>query len=260
MRNYISKIPLGGDKYAFHQNEDFVVLGKELSDEILRRWTPPKIFYHMRNGGHVAALNKHRSSVAFTHLDISRFFYRVSKNKIIKALKKSGFDFLSANQAAAESVVVDGDRKYLPYGFTQSPILASLCLFHSRAGKALMRAPKRLVVSVYVDDIIVSCADPKDARMLEDFSNSLVEKFSEAGFPISDEKKTISQHEITSFNIELSHNKMTIEKWRMDKFLEQIFDGKDNLNVLKGISNYVNSINPAQGAVVDAEIGRIGPP
>ena len=53
----------------------------------------------------------------------------------------------------------DDEKRYmLPYGFVQSPILASLALGESRLGKRLCTIAElpQTAVSVYVDDIIVS--------------------------------------------------------------------------------------------------------
>lgn len=257
MKNYISRIPLGDGKFAFHQAEGFRIAGEELANAILRNWDAPKIFYHMRNGGHVAALKKHTNSIQFTHLDISRFFYRISKNKIIRALQKTGFSFLEANEAASHSVVKQGAETFLPYGFVQSPILASLCLFHSGAGKHLMRAPKSLVVSVYVDDIVISCRSIEEKALLEDFSQQTLEKFDECGLPISSKKMVICEPEITSFNVHLKHKVMEISEERMNAFVHQVSENRENPDSLRGISSYVHSINADQGKIIDDEIARV---
>lgn len=257
MKNYISKIPLGNNKFAFHQAQEYRRLGEALTSQILDLWNPPVIFYHMRNGGHVAALRKHMGSKVFSHLDVSRFFYRISKNKIIKSLKKIGFSFSEANDAAAHSVVVVDDSYFLPYGFTQSPILASLCLFHSDAGKVLMRARRKFIVSVYVDDIVISVHEEDAGDDLRVFTEEVIKVFDGAGFPISAEKRQVAVEAINTFNVTLSHNFSEITKSRMEEFFYQVRISIDNEDSIRGISNYVHSINADQGKQIDEYIAGL---
>ena len=145
MKNYINRIPLGNNKFAYHQAPAFRELGLDLTERIYSHWKPPKIFFHHRNGGHVKAIARHLDNTYFSHLDVNRFFYRVRKNRIIKSLKKIGFSFEDANEAAAHSVVRTEEGFSLPYGFTQSTALASLCLDQSPCGKFLGSGPIKLV-------------------------------------------------------------------------------------------------------------------
>lgn len=257
MKNYISKIPLGQNKYAYHQAPEYAEIGEKLTRTILERWQPPKIFFHMRNGGHVAALNRHKPNAFFSHLDVNRFFYQISKNKVIRSLKKIGFSYTDAIEEASYSVVRSDGKTYLPYGFTQSPILASLGLFNSSAGQVLMRAPRNVSVSVYVDDIILSCADKNSTPFLRDYTLQVIDEFANSGFPISEDKKTICQEEIQSFNVTLSHNRLEITRERMEAFFLQLADNIGNSDSLAGISNYVHSINPAQGKEIDRRIAKL---
>jgi hypothetical protein len=52
----------------------------------------------------------------------------------------------------------DNARRILPYGFIQSPLLASLVLHESTLGKYLdaLHRDERFVVAVYMEDIIIS--------------------------------------------------------------------------------------------------------
>tara|TARA_R110002051_G_scaffold17387_3_gene51013 strand:- start:118 stop:900 length:783 start_codon:yes stop_codon:yes gene_type:complete len=254
LKNYVNKIPLGDNKFAYKQEPAFKVLGEELCERFYSKWTPPSIFYHHRNGGHIAALRKHLDNEHFSKFDISRYFYRISRNKIIRALKTCGFSFLEASEAAAHSVVNSGEGFNLPYGFTQSPLLASLCLNRSQAGEFLRRLDKDICVSVYVDDIIISHKD--NPAKLAEVSEKLVERFNETGFPISEQKSAISKGEVTSFNIALSNNFMEITHERMVGFFNQVVEGMHNDDVLGGIYNYVLSVNPTQAAEIRSAIDR----
>jgi len=251
MKNFSSKIPLGNNKYAYEQEPNFKVLGEELTDRVLSVWKPPSIFYHLKDGGHVAALRKHLENNHFSNFDVSRFFYRVTKNKILRSLIKHGFSFEDANFAASHSVVKSPDGYHLPYGFTQSPILASLVLHSSRAGKFLRRIDKDVAVSVYVDDIILSHHD--DPKKLDETSRQLVEQFGLSGFPISEEKLQVCEPRITSFNVEIGYRHSVITDDRMSHFDEQIRENIDNPFSTEGIQRYVAAINDQQGR----EIGEM---
>lgn len=248
----MNKIPLGDNKFAYKQEPAYKVLGEDLCERVYSKWSPPSIFYHHRNGGHIAALRKHLDNEHFSKFDVSRFFYRISRNKIIRALKTCGFSFLEASEAAAQSVVNSGEGFNLPYGFTQSPLLASLCLNRSQAGEFLRRLDKDICVSVYVDDIIISNKD--NPAKLAEVSEKLISIFNDAGFPISKQKSLISQGEVSSFNIALSNNRMEITHERMAEFFNQVVEGMYNDDVLGGIYNYVQSVNPVQAVEIHAAI------
>ncbi|WP_093030687.1 reverse transcriptase domain-containing protein [Roseovarius azorensis] len=229
-------------------------MGLDLTRRIYSLWTPPRIFFHHRNGGHVSAIARHLDNSYLSHLDINRFFYRIRKNRIIKSLKRIGFSFDDANEAAAHSVVKTEDGFSLPYGFTQSPVLASLCLDWSPCGAFLRKIPKEFRVSVYVDDIILSHANDRDALLA--LSNELVECFRSCGFPVSEDKMTLAETEIVSFNIRLSRGKLVITPDRIQEFYNQIALNFENDYVLDGIEGYVRTVNSAQADDVGAAIGR----
>lgn len=244
MKNYTYRIELGNGKFAYDQAPQFRISGENIIGEIRRRWKPPSTFYHLQKGGHVAAILKHSHNSVFSRFDVSRFFFRVKKNMIIKALKSIGFSFLDANQIAQETVVWTEEGLSLPYGFVQSPIIASLCLDKSHAGIFLRRLPRDLTLSVYVDDIILSHS--QDARRLEASSRNLLSVFSDSGFPISEEKCEICRTEITSFNIRVSRGALEITPERMEQFEINIKSNYGNDRVVAGIINYVKSVNPSQ--------------
>lgn len=254
MKNYINKIPLGDNKFAYHQAPAFRAMGLDLARRIYSLWTPPRTFFHHRNGGHVSAITRHVDNTYFSHMDINRFFYRVRKNRIIKSLKRIGFSFDDANEAAAHSVVKTEDGFSLPYGFTQSPVLASLCLDWSPCGAFLRKIPKEFRVSVYVDDIILSHASDRDALLA--LSNELVECCRSCGLPVSEDKMTLAKTEIVSFNIRLSRGERVIVPDRMQEFYNKIALHWNNGFVLDGVKGYVETVNSDQANDVAAAIGR----
>jgi hypothetical protein len=70
-------------------------------------------------------------------LDISGFFDCITRSKIYRALRSIGIDHREAWDIARGSTVEKTPRKgdfSLPYGFIQSPALASLALDRSALG------------------------------------------------------------------------------------------------------------------------------
>src|SRR5687768_206007 len=74
--------------------------------------------YHLRSGGHVAALHSHRHHQLFARVDIRRFFYGISRSRVQRALSEIGI--LRSRHYAKWSCVKNpyGEPRYvLPYGF-----------------------------------------------------------------------------------------------------------------------------------------------
>jgi hypothetical protein len=133
----------------------------------------------------------------------------------------------------------------LPYGFVQSPILASLALDQSKLGSYLQKLTGRgdLKVSVYVDDIIVSGHDKQE---LDVVAEKLVQMAELALFPISASKTQGPSTEITAFNIQLSHQALQITEARLTE-LRDSYQSATSIYSKAGIINYVDSVNPSQG-------------
>jgi hypothetical protein len=65
-------------------------VGAAVHAEVRRRWRAPYYFYHLRSGGHIAALRAHLHNRCFATLDISGFFNSVTRAKIHRALRSIG--------------------------------------------------------------------------------------------------------------------------------------------------------------------------
>ena len=136
----------------------------------------------------------------------------------------------------------------LPYGYVQSPILASMALDQSRAGKFLRQCAsnRNLKVSVYMDDIIFSS---NDALLLSDVAEKLAQLSNDAGLPLSAVKKEGPSPMVTAFNVDLSHGSLVISKERIERF-RVAYATTSSSHVADGILGYVRSVNPAQLPVV----------
>ncbi len=91
IRNYQNKINLGEGKFAYEQTPESYSGGLAIIEQILEKWKPPKNYFHYQKGDHLAALTPHKRNTHFTKLDLSQFFYKVTKNKVLRKLVKIGF-------------------------------------------------------------------------------------------------------------------------------------------------------------------------
>lgn len=245
-----SKFELKPGTWVFVPTEESIVAGRELKFELEKKWRSPDFFFHMRAGGHVKALQAHLTNSSFARLDIRNFFGSISKTRVTRCLK-SVFPYSKAREKANISTVLhpSSGKSILPFGFVQSPILASLCLHQSALGQHLQKLSreKEIVVSVYVDDIILSS---NDERLLVDALTEIKSRAARSGFILNSEKESGPGPQVTAFNIDLSNAVMTIEPLRWAKFVESFRDA-NNDNVRDGIQTYVASINSAHTAALN---------
>jgi len=241
--NYHKKIFLGNSKYAYEQTEDFYNRGLIIIEKILKLWTPPSYYFHYQKGGHLAALKAHEASNFFTRIDLSRFYYRVTKNKIIRSLVKAGFSFKEANEIAIESVVKTAEGYCLPYGFVQSSLISSLVLSFSGLGGALRYEANSFNVSVYVDDILIS--QKGKLSEIRNFSETVCIAAAHSNFPINLEKTEIGKTEIEIFNIDLAQNSKSICDKRLGEFLVEV-KSSDSDERANSMIAYVRQVNVIQ--------------
>lgn len=243
---WVSRFQLKPGKWVFQPSSDAKDIGRKIKAEVERVWQPPDFYYHLRAGGHVEAVRSHTANTHFLHLDIQDFFGSVNRSRITRCLK-SRFPYAIAREWANESTVrhpSDAAKYILPYGFVQSPILASLALADSRLGgvlQTLANSP-RVVVSVYVDDIIVSTDDP--AR-LSSYLATIRDAAERSLFPLNASKEEGPAPSITAFNIELAHSSLVIKSERLDELIQAYIDAGSS-RCQAGILSYVQSVNPAQ--------------
>jgi hypothetical protein len=225
--------------------EETLEEGSKIQKLVNTVFTPPKNYFHLQNGGHVEAIKSHTDSLYFIHADIENFFGKINRTRITRSLKRS-LPYKVARNIAVSSTVRIPDRTdtayHLPYGYPQSTILASICLWDSALGQYLEKISNTLNVSVYVDDIIISGTEKAP---LEEACRILLEKSSRSLLPFGIDSQPKVSESISAFNILLSHNHLEIEKPRLEKFRFQIAEAK-NQEVINGILSYVRSVNEAQ--------------
>lgn len=242
---YKSKFQLKPSVWVFVPTEESIAKGKGFKFAVEKYWKAPINYYHLRQGGHVEALKSHLQNSHFIHLDIQNFFGSINRTRVTRCLKGL-FSYSVAREIANYSTVshpVD-KNSILPFGFVQSPIIASLCLDNSALGRYLRMLSKNndVTVSVYVDDIIISS---NDALLLKDIMTNIKISAARAGFNLNEKKEEGPSAKITAFNIELANQSMEITVERMRQLMDS-YENTDSENVKKGIAGYIMSVNELQ--------------
>ena len=192
-------------------------IGKEIKEAVEDAYDFDPIYFHLRKGGHVAAMHRHRDHKFFARIDISNFFYSISRRRVQSALDRAGVG--NARFYAQWSTVSNpyDDPKYaLPYGFVQSPILASLVVATSDLGQHLVGLPVVVKAAVYVDDISLS-SDNED--QLQQAYDATLAKIESDGFAVSAAKLRPPANAIDIFNCDLSQGQATVRDDRNNDFL-----------------------------------------
>lgn len=194
----------------------------------------------------MAALRCHEARAFFLRADLDDFFGRVNRSRVTRCLK-GWYPYAEAREMASESVTrrPSSFEFVLPYGFVQSPILASLALDRSKLGAYLRRAHANpaLDVSLYMDDIVISS---DDENLLAGVAGELETTSVAASFPLSTSKKQGPASCVSAFNIEISHRSMLVTSDRMIAFHRAFASGSSATR--EGIVSYVASVNRTQAA------------
>lgn len=245
-KKWVSRYQLKPDRWVFVQHEDSARIGRKIKKSIEGKWTPPRFYYHLISGGHLAALKSHINNRSFSRLDISDFFGSINRSRVTRSLKKM-YGYQDARFMASESVVKIPEKNIfaLPYGFVQSPILASLAFSQSHLGIYLseIEAKKEITVSVYVDDIIISSMD--EDLLLETYQ-AVLTKATFSKFPLNYSKLSPPSPCVTAFNINLSTHKMEITESRLLDF-KKAYISSYGTKRSDAILRYVYSVNEKQG-------------
>ena len=211
-------------------------IGEDLKQRVENAFSFDPFYYHLRDGGHVAALHSHRPNSHFAKIDLSRFFYTVGRNKVVRALREVGVE--RHEHYGKWSTVRNPykePRYSLPYGFVQSPILASLVLARSSLGTLLRELARQVTVSVYVDDISLSSPS---AESVADAYARLVEGVPAAGFTLNDTKSRPPAAAMEVFNCELERDRAKVREARVEEFYAEPRSAESAL----GFQRYLASV------------------
>lgn len=243
MKKYEYKYALSSGKYIFAPTNEMKCYGKAIKKEIEFSWHCPNYYYHLLPSGHIGAIKKHIDSDWFMTADIKDFFYQINQSKITRSLNKLFHNYDKSREIAKLSTVLSvfNGRKiwHIPYGFPQSSIISSVCLKTSFLGAFLEKLEKQgYVISVYVDDIIIS-------GKIESYNPNLKKEFLEAAkksnLMLNPKKTHLSKSKITVFNINLTHLHTKIEKERRKEFFMKLNDTDVPDNSKIAIKKYIES-------------------
>jgi Reverse transcriptase (RNA-dependent DNA polymerase) len=191
-------------------------VGEDIKLKIESAFDFGNFYYHLRRGGHVAALHAHRPNRYFARLDVERFFYSIGRNRVARVLKEIGIE--RADHYARWSTVKNpfNDPSYaVPYGFVQSPAIATLVMHHSPLGTLLHETSQQITVSVYVDDISISANDEQQlATAFCEIRQALIV----SGFNSNEDKTREPSPNIEVFNCDLVHGATNVSTARMAVF------------------------------------------
>jgi len=259
--NYINRIPFGDGKWLFEQDPVFADAAKKQVMRIKKKWRPPEHFYHLAKGGHVSAISHQLDYSWFCKVDLKRFFQQITRNRVTRHLRSIGYPKLDAIDFAKDSTVLYGDigpRHFaLPYGFTQSPILASLVLDGTPLGKEMYDlVAQDFEVGVYVDDILIA---HKDKGQIELAWERAIEAATRSNLVVNEKKSSPPATSCEAFNINYEAGLMQITADRMAEFSEEVLMcGKGA--TATAILEYVRSVNEDQARELKASFpGIYGP-
>ena len=248
--HWIHKFEVKPDSWVFVPDERTAIRGIEIKELLSSHWNPPHYYAHFKQGGHVSALKKHLKNDLFMQADIKQFFNQINKSKITRSIHCCLKNYNLSREIAIESTVPKPDSDpaifVLPFGFVQSPIIASLCLYKSALGKFINGLEgKGFTVSVYMDDIIISTSLSYEeaANIFE----ALKQKATRSHLELNPEKTIGPVDQITAFNINLSKNNLEITDQRLTDFENRLLN-TENDYVINGILGYVKTVCPKQVA------------
>lgn len=237
-------------KWYFEPSDAGRLAGAQIKKHIEKHWVAPDYFYHLKQGGHVSALRTHLSSRYFARVDIENFFGSINQSRLTRCLNKK-VNYLIAREWTKLSTVkapTDNKKFIIPFGFVQSPILATLCLHESALGVCLKKlsTQSELKISVYVDDIIIS-SESEEVCLAA--LTSLTTAAERAKFKFNEMKWEGPAKSITAFNVELSQNSMELTPRRLLEFKNKL-QTTNKPAVINGIVGYVSTICEKQAATL----------
>ena len=251
---WLLKFELSPGKTVYVPDEATKDFGRALKEKIEARWQPPPYYIHLGKRGHVRALDDHLDSAYFARIDIKSFFGSIQRNRITRHLTNVLRNYKEAKAAAAMSTVpvkAQGEktRFVLPFGFVQSPILATLCLANTKLGTAIRELNKSFRITVYVDDILVSTGGSRDS--LQEAYEKLLAAATASKFELNEAKVRPPAKMTTVFNIDVATHYKSISDERLEQFRLALAQNAGNAHAVSGILGYVRSVNEQQAEMLE---------
>ncbi|WP_449550383.1 reverse transcriptase domain-containing protein [Lelliottia amnigena] len=237
--------------WIYVPSTDGIKCGEKILREVRSKWIAPLYFYHLRTGGHLKAARLHLKSDFLAVIDIKQFFQSTSRSRITRVLK-AYFTYSQAREISKLSTVRNQtgtpQQHVLPFGFVQSPILATLCLDKSHLGSLLRRLNKHpdVKLSVYMDDVIISS---NDFVQLQTAYDAILAAMDKSGYQANMIKTQAPSSLIKVFNLNLSKGAMKVTSQKMSDFLIDFYASDYEPHKI-GVKNYVESVNPEQAKLL----------
>ncbi|MDX1303430.1 reverse transcriptase domain-containing protein [Photobacterium sp.] len=250
--SWTEKYEVKPGRWVYVPKEETKLLGRKIIDVVNKKWTAPEYFFHLKKGGHVRALKEHTKNVFFSCLDLTDFFGSMSRTRVTRSLK-SHIGYEAARALAKASTVphlrMNEHSHSIPYGFSQSPILATLCLDKSTLGQCIKQCheSRDVTVTIYMDDIVISSSD---SVYLATWITLFKEAALKSKLVLNDSKESPIATSVEVFNIELSHKHLKVTEERFNLFYKA-YNESDSLQQRNGIGGYVWTVNPAQAKMLD---------
>lgn len=238
-------------RWVYVPTEESVEIGQQVKKHIFSNWASPDYFYHLCAGGHVSGLRTHQENELFCKLDLADFFGSINLTRVTRVLKPH-LCYEDARHWAKWSTVKDPgtQHSHLPFGFVQSPAIASLVLHSSCLGTLLSELANRsgITVSVYVDDILIS---GNDFMELTEVYKALLDASLRSNFQVNHSKTHSPKAELSAFNLQLKTGEIKVHENRFEEF-QKTLATTDNLRIQHGILSYVSSVNQGQGQILES--------
>ena len=226
----------GKQQHIFVPSERGRCVGADVKQRVEAAYSFDDFYYHLRKGGHVAALHSHRANTYFCKIDIKNFFYSIARNRVVRILRMIGVPCAQhyGKWSCVKNPYVD-PHYALPYGFVQSPILAALVLAKSEIGRLLNCIALDVTVSVYVDDISLSS---NDRALLQARYDELLLAVDVAAFTVNAQKCVPPCRDMTVFNCSLRNGDTVVTPDRIAQFN----DVPRSVESLAGFERYCDSV------------------
>lgn len=250
--SWSNRFEIKKDRWVYVPTTSAREFGQKTIIKLRSCWNRPNNYYHLRDGGHVLAIKSHIENNFFATIDLADFYGSISRSRVTRALKKL-LDYETARVIAINSTVKASTsyphQHYLPYGFLQSPIIASICLWDSKLGECIknLHAQTDIVITVYMDDIIISS---NDANKLNDAYAKLSDSVIKSRFIQNDRKSHKPSNSTHAFNIIIKNKHMEIDSPRFSMFKDSYRLSSSEYQ-REGILSYVASVNPIQALLLD---------
>src|SRR3546814_15800100 len=79
--------------------------GEAIKSQIEALWTPPANYFHLQQGGHVAAVREHKDAPWLASLDLRRFFEHIARTTVHRPLTVLGLPHTDAWEMAFDRTV-----------------------------------------------------------------------------------------------------------------------------------------------------------